>query len=310
MRLLVGQPGATADVATRAEAEMAEGLLAAWKGETERGVDLIERSIAGFEEVGELSSQTFGLVVSGMLAGFTGQVDKGREAQLRCVAITEPRGEVYMRSFALAILGVLAVAEGDLAAAVAKMQEALRMKRELGDQLGIALVLEFLGWTAVAANEADRAATLLGAAGSVWDTLGVSLSTLPHFSERRRESELVARSMQSEEAFEKHASTGAAMGIGPALAFALGEETVDVDGRPAQRRRAATTGKDSPLTRREREVALLVQEGLSNQQIAERLVLSTRTAEAHVENILRKLGFSSRAAIAAWVAEHQGEVGP
>lgn len=54
------------------------------------------------------------------------------------------------------------------------------------------------------------------------------------------------------------------------------------------------------LTPREREVAKLVAEGLTNRQIAERLVVSERTAEGHVEQIRNKLGFHSRSQIAAW----------
>ena len=59
------------------------------------------------------------------------------------------------------------------------------------------------------------------------------------------------------------------------------------------------------LTGRELEVAALVAEGLTNQAIASRLSVAPRTAEAHVENIRRKLQVRSRAQIAAWVTEHQ-----
>ncbi len=55
------------------------------------------------------------------------------------------------------------------------------------------------------------------------------------------------------------------------------------------------------LTRREREVAILVAQGLTNREIATRLFISERTAESHVEQIRGKLGFRSRAQIAAWV---------
>ena len=57
------------------------------------------------------------------------------------------------------------------------------------------------------------------------------------------------------------------------------------------------------LTRRELEVAALVARGMTNQQIAQALVISVRTAEGHVQRILDKLGSSSRARIASWLAE-------
>ena len=59
------------------------------------------------------------------------------------------------------------------------------------------------------------------------------------------------------------------------------------------------------LTGRELEVAELVAGGLTNQAIARRLSVAPRTAEAHVENIRRKLQVRSRAQIAAWVTEHR-----
>ena len=59
------------------------------------------------------------------------------------------------------------------------------------------------------------------------------------------------------------------------------------------------------LTGRELKVAELVAEGLTNQAIARRLSVAPRTAEAHVENIRRKLQVHSRAQIAAWVTEHR-----
>lgn len=60
------------------------------------------------------------------------------------------------------------------------------------------------------------------------------------------------------------------------------------------------------LTKREKEVAELVAQGLSNKEIADRLVISPRTAEAHLEHVLNKLGFNSRVQVAAWVVERRG----
>jgi len=57
------------------------------------------------------------------------------------------------------------------------------------------------------------------------------------------------------------------------------------------------------LTEREREVAALIVQGKTNREIAEILVVNYRTIEKHIENILSKLGFASRAQIAVWAAE-------
>ncbi len=65
------------------------------------------------------------------------------------------------------------------------------------------------------------------------------------------------------------------------------------------------TGAGPRLTARELEVAGLVAEGLTNHSIAVRLSVAPRTAEAHVENIRRKLQVHSRAQIATWVTEHR-----
>ena len=67
----------------------------------------------------------------------------------------------------------------------------------------------------------------------------------------------------------------------------------------------AASGEGRRLTGRELEVAGLIAEGLTNHSIAVRLSIAPRTAEAHVENIRRKLGVRSRAQIAAWVTEHR-----
>jgi non-specific serine/threonine protein kinase len=65
-------------------------------------------------------------------------------------------------------------------------------------------------------------------------------------------------------------------------------------------------GSAGRLSPRERDVALLVAAGLSNRQVAERLYISEKTAAHHVGVILGKLGFGSRAEIAAYVASRGG----
>jgi DNA-binding NarL/FixJ family response regulator len=67
-------------------------------------------------------------------------------------------------------------------------------------------------------------------------------------------------------------------------------------------REVAAPSPNGPLTQREKDVAGLLAEGLSNKDIGARLFISERTVESHVRNILNKLGFHSRTQIASWVA--------
>ena len=64
-----------------------------------------------------------------------------------------------------------------------------------------------------------------------------------------------------------------------------------------------------PLSRREREVATLVASGGTNRQIGERLFITERTIEGHIERIMNKLGVRSRTEVAMWVVE-RGLVSP
>jgi serine/threonine-protein kinase PknK len=66
---------------------------------------------------------------------------------------------------------------------------------------------------------------------------------------------------------------------------------------------AAAQPESAQLTPREREVAGLIAAGMTNKQIAAKLVVSQRTARGHVENIFTKLGFNTRSQVATWYAE-------
>jgi DNA-binding NarL/FixJ family response regulator len=65
----------------------------------------------------------------------------------------------------------------------------------------------------------------------------------------------------------------------------------------------------TPLSRREADVAVLIRD-MTNKEIAERLVLSERTIDNHVQNIMNKLNLHHRAQIASWVTERNTQRGP
>jgi non-specific serine/threonine protein kinase len=82
------------------------------------------------------------------------------------------------------------------------------------------------------------------------------------------------------------------------IEFALGDGD---DVAVLSRSPAAGVAADGPLSPREREIAELVASGLSNREIAERLVISKRTVDAHVEHIFSKLDLSSRVQLTAYI---------
>jgi DNA-binding NarL/FixJ family response regulator len=71
-----------------------------------------------------------------------------------------------------------------------------------------------------------------------------------------------------------------------------------------QRGRRLAAEELARLTAREREIAVLIADGLTNAEIAERLVLVPGTVANHVEHILRKLDLKGRTQIAVWAVEH------
>ena len=91
------------------------------------------------------------------------------------------------------------------------------------------------------------------------------------------------------------------MSMEQAIGYALSEEKPIPPTSPAPKRPSA----DEPpsLTRREKEIAALVARGFTSRQIASKLVLSERTVDNHVANILKKLSLHSREQIAARMAE-------
>jgi non-specific serine/threonine protein kinase len=208
-------------------------------------------------------------------------------------------GDVWWRSFALWSLSVLRWLDGDNAGATEAAKESLEVRALVEDeQFTVVLALESLAWIAGSERRDQRSAELLGASERMWRAMHTSLSSSRSLQEFRERTVTAVRARMGERGYEAAARRGAEMSV--AEAVTVGLERQDDPAIPAPRPAAADFG----LTRREREVAALIAEGLSNREIAARLVVAQRTAEGHVENILSKLGFTSRAQVAGWLAAH------
>ena len=162
--------------------------------------------------------------------------------------------------------------------------------------MGSTYCVEALAWIAASRHQHERAAVLLGAAAGLWQSIGTTLEGNQPMAGHHRDCEWQARQALGEAAFQAAHRRGRDLPTADALAYALQQ--------PPEKPPPAVPG-GAPLTPRERQVARLVDGGRSNKEIAAGLVISQRTAENHVEHILTKLGFTSRAQLAAWVAASQ-----
>jgi DNA-binding CsgD family transcriptional regulator len=176
------------------------------------------------------------------------------------------------------------------------------MKEGSNDRLGFALCLESLGWMHATGDSCELAATFLGAADRLWEPMATSTRALEGLQRNRSRCETLVRERLSPKAFDQAYTDGRTRTLHETLALAEGirRRRPQGGGDTTPDRRQTST---SPLTAREYEVASLVAEGFTNREIAEALVISRRTAETHVQQILMKLGVDSRTRIARWLHE-------
>jgi predicted ATPase/DNA-binding CsgD family transcriptional regulator len=190
---------------------------------------------------------------------------------------------------------------------------ALRVKQETGDVAGLACALELLGWLAARADSPQRAAWLLGAAQARWKRAGRRFAGLLFFEQARAGAEARCAGQLGAERFAELLARGARQPLAATIAFALGESSAPGDARdPGEARDpgkegAAPAGSAGRLTAREQEIAVLVADGLTNRQVAEKLFISRRTVDAHLEHIFGKLRITSRVMLAIHAREQIAE---
>jgi DNA-binding CsgD family transcriptional regulator len=278
-------------------------MLSVWEGTPAVAAEQADRAVALLRAEAPRPGELMALFVAGVCHGFAGNPVEAADRHRQCIARADEVGEQHMKALAVAGLGEQELAGGRLEEATVLFAEALVLKQQLGDRMGMAVALDSLGRVATAEGRGERAALLLGAAEGVWDVVGMSETGNPFaFAPSRSEGFRQARMLLGKQRFRELFRRGCQLRLDEAVRFALGGER---DGEPPPPR-----VEPSPLTRRELEVADLVADGLSNPDIAARLFISVRTAQGHVENILRKLGFNSRSQIAAWVTERRLAAAP
>ena len=190
-------------------------------------------------------------------------------------------------------LGLAEYLGGSPGVAQALFAESLDLARRMGMKRQTAYALIGLALTSHSGADLGRSARLHGAADQALADLGQTLETVEgRLADLDRQR---LRTAMSAEAFEAEYASGRTLDPTQIPAALAPRYTAAAPPREAVSGEAVTV-----LTPRERDVLKLVAQGLSNSDIARRLVLSEHTVHRHLANILHKLGLSSRAAAAAW----------
>jgi predicted ATPase/DNA-binding CsgD family transcriptional regulator len=237
-----------------------------------------------------------------------GDLDAAHTSYVEALEIARQTGDRRLIATELSGLASLAAAQGDVSRAVTLYAEALPLDAELHDRWGATGRLSALAELAARADQEAAVATapvLWGIVEGLFSAMGARRP-----SAERNLRMAAARSRLGDAAFEAAWAAGRGMTFQQGVAYALSAAqtlaaTLTASPGQPQPRTPLQSVKESygGLTGREREVAALVALGKSNHDVAVALVLSERTVDTHVSNILSKLGFSSRTQIATWAVE-------
>ncbi len=224
---------------------------------------------------------------------FEGDLETVRSAATEGVRLSREAGDLYSLEMMLNNEGFAALTAGDLDQSKPLFAEALRIAYRIDDRVAQYALLDALGCHAARSGQSRLAAQLLGAAETVRTGAGARvIAILAPLIAQAEESAIAAL---GESKFEAELAVGRRLSRDAAVRLALGES--------AHAGTQASDGMHSGLLgRREADVARLVADGRSNKQIGAHLFISERTVDSHVRSILNKLGFNSRAQIAAWFA--------
>ncbi|RZL84734.1 MAG: tetratricopeptide repeat protein [Rhodococcus sp. (in: high G+C Gram-positive bacteria)] len=282
------------DLAVTTHTRFARGRMALFNGNLSSACANLEAALVEIRATPQLTMRVLAVALLGLAYELRGDRDQALTCYEEVLDVTESNGESVYRSYSLWTLGVAMWRRGDNRQARTHIEQGLRLARLVGDPVCAAACLETWAWVAESEGSCRRAAILIGAAENVGAVAGSSPSVFPDMSTFHQGCVERVRLSLGDDAFDEAERQGRMLSVEAAIDYAL--DAVEL-AHPAS---AAAT--ESGLTKREREVAELVGQGLTNKTIAAKLFISIRTVQGHVEHILAKRGFTSRVQIAAWVA--------
>ena len=213
-------------------------------------------------------------------------------------------GHLYALEMMLLNLGSAALMAGDLDESRPLLAEALQIAGQIDDRVAQFYLLAAFGCQAGISGRSRLAAQLLGASETARTLVGAN--RVLFLGDLLAEIRQTVAAALGTAVFEAEFEAGKGLSRDRAIGLALGKPAKpSAPARVAPAPAAPGAAAAGPLGKRETEVARLVADGLTNKQIGTRLFISERTVDSHVRSILNKLGFSSRAQIAAWTAAPQ-----
>jgi non-specific serine/threonine protein kinase len=254
----------------------------------------LQRALAIAMEVGDGHGRSRALHTLGEVAYAHGDAARARALLEQSVEQARVLGDPWMLNFMQETLGYVLVDLGEDQRARSVWTECLRAWRDLGNLHHIAKVLECFAYRAAHHGELAQALRLMGAADATRRTVYARTPGEQLWLERWLPR---AWATLPEAAISAARAEGEAMSIDVAIASALSA--------PAWENRRVSSHEVAGLTTREHQVVQLIRRGATDHEIARELVISHRTANAHVRNILSKLGLESRVQIAAWASEQE-----
>ncbi len=273
------------------------GMSVGYLGDSVGARRRLEESLAVFRRLADPWGVGFGLLNLAELLRSGGDIAEARALLQEGLPLLQGSGDIFLVLETLIELGGLALETDQLDRAASCARDGLPLLRDSGMRWYLPEALELAAGLASARGQPPRAARLLGAAETARETTGLVLQAQGEHA--YSQTVQAARDALGADAFGLAWAAGRRLSVAQAIdeALAAAQEPSKAESV------AAPISLAGSLTLRECEVAGLIAEGMTNPQIAEHLVISPRTADRHVSNILNKLGFATRGRIAAWVGD-------